>query len=71
MAKVKIKTLNQLSVANWHAVRASASLSVDLVVTGGSLTRKTEKVTLLYPGRSTLTNEWAFTTRQMNRILFI
>jgi len=30
---------------------------VRLVVTGGSLTQKTEKVTLLYPGRGTLTNK--------------
>jgi len=31
---------------------------VRLVVTGGSLTRKTEKVTSLSPGRDTLTNKW-------------
>jgi len=31
---------------------------VRLVVTGGSLTRKTEKVTLLSPGRGILTNKW-------------
>jgi len=32
---------------------------VKLVVTGGSLTRKTEKVTSLSPGRGTLTNKIA------------